>query len=75
MECGDLWGWLPGWAFRLRLTVDASSVTSTDMNFKIFSLDANYVHAEHCIGVLGTLALTHRQRGNASMAVRARCLS
>ena len=45
------------------------------MYFKIFSLDANHVHAEHCIGVLGTLAMTHRQRGNASMAVRERCQS
>ena len=45
------------------------------MYFKIFSLDANRVHAEHCIGVLGTLAMTHRQRGNASMAVRERCQS
>ena len=40
-----------------------------DAWLSIFSANENYVFAERCIGVLGTLATLHRQRGNLNLTV------
>lgn len=35
--------------------------------FGLFRQDQNYVHAERCVGILGTLATVYRQQGNLEM--------
>ena len=43
-------------------------ISHEDAWFAIFSMDENHIHAERCIGILGTLATSHRQAGERDRA-------